>query len=97
MTEQQRTRLRLKQDFLVMLAGMSNYEEYLRIDEKDTAPSIAQLRIAVYPDWEGIVDGHIQSMANRMSPKVGVPDFAYLAASMPHTHNYECIDASGRI
>ena len=69
-----------------MLAGMSNYEEYLRIDEKDTAPSIAQLRIAVYPDWEGIVDGHIQSMANRMSPKVGVPDFAYLAASMPHTH-----------
>ena len=69
-----------------MLAGMSNYEEYLRIDEKDTAPSIAQLRIALYPDWEGIVDGHIQSMANRMSPKVGVPDFAYLAASMPHTH-----------
>ncbi len=79
-----------------MLAGMSNYEEYLRIDEKDTAPSIAQLRIAVYPDWEGIVDRHIQSMANRMSPKVGVPDFAYLAASMPHTNNYECIDASGR-
>ena len=76
-----------------MLAEMSNCEESLRIDEKDTAPSIAQLRIAVYLDWEGIVDMHIRSMANRMSPRVGVPDFASLAASLPHTNNYECIDA----
>ena len=60
-----------------MLAEMSNKDESLRIDEKSSAPTVADLRKVIHPSWECTVDYHINSIARDLS--VGVPNFEYLS------------------
>lgn len=81
MTDTQATRLRMKQDFLIMLSvDMGGFPESFRITDHAGAPTIRQIREFVYPDWEHTVDSKIRELAASYSPKVGVPNFDNLAS-----------------
>ena len=77
-----RTRLRLKQDFLSMLAeDMAGYPPSFRIAEHPGSPTLADIRRYVYPEWEHSIDSQIGSLAESNYPVVGVPDFEAMAES----------------
>jgi len=74
--EQIRTRLRLEQDFLIMLvADMSHFDENLPLTEG--APTCKQMRQYVYPEWESTILQSINTWAKEH--RVGVPNFDRLA------------------
>lgn len=76
------TELRLKQDFLLMLAvDMMQFPESFKITDHPGAPTVAELRPFIHPDWENTIDMKIKELAEYQYPKVSVPDFKYLAES----------------
>ena len=75
-TDRQREELRLKQDFLAMLTDMGNFPGHFRIAEEAGAPSVADIRKYIYPDWEHTIDRQIRALAKEQG--VGVPDFSRL-------------------
>lgn len=97
MSDLERRRLRLKQDFLVMLAEMGKFPENLHITDHPGAPTLAKIREFVYPEWEHSVDAKIRELAAAQSPKVGVPDFDALARRKdnPHTTRGEMVRLTG--
>lgn len=77
MNDTQRTRLRLTQDFLLMLAvDMQQLPETLRVAE-NCPVTLAQLRGLVFPEWEGLLLQQVHALAAELH--VGVPDFQQLA------------------
>ncbi len=88
--------LRMKQDFLIMLAvDMEAYPETHVLTEG--GPTLAQMRRYVYPDWEGYIDSTIRRIAGDRN--VSVPDFEALAVktrSNPPLPNESVQDQSWR-
>ena len=79
MTDEKRAELRMKQDFLLMLAvDMRNTPESFRVYDHPGAPTLAQLRGAIHPDWEVSMDHQIRTLAEES--KMPVPDFKYLCS-----------------
>ena len=75
MTDQHRARLRVKQDFLLMLVvDMGNTPETLRLAEG--GPTLADVRRFVYPEWEGRVDMLLSAWAEEF--RVGLPDWGHV-------------------
>lgn len=72
MSDKQRQILRLKQDFLLMLAA--RFDQRLAVTEG--GPRLEQLREYIYPEWENYVDHQIKMLAKEQN--IGVPDFAKL-------------------
>lgn len=80
MTDLKRTELRLKQDFLLMLAvDMKGYDGSIHIDEKASSPTLRSLRYYLFPEWEGFIDNQIRSLAAAQRPAIRVPDFTFIA------------------
>ena len=75
-TDRERDELRLKQDFLLMLAGNANVPESYRITDHPGAPTLSDIRKYIYPDWEHTIDHQIRELAREQ--KIGVPDFSRL-------------------
>jgi hypothetical protein len=79
MENNKRSEIRLKQDFLLMLAvDMRNTPESFRIYDHPGAPMLSELRGTIHPDWEVTIDHQIRTLA--AESKVSVPDFKYLAS-----------------
>lgn len=77
LTDKDRLRLRLKQDFLLMLVvDMSGKPEDLPIDE--AGPTLAALRRFVFPEWEGRVNALLSHWAGEQRPVVTVPNWEKL-------------------
>ena len=70
------TRLRLKQDFLLMLTVDNlGTAEHLAID--DGGPSLASLRPYIWPEWEYRIDQLIRFQAAEQH--IGIPNWATCA------------------
>ncbi len=73
--QETRSRLRLEQDFLIMLlADMSHFDENLPLTEG--APCVRQMRQFVFPEWEGTIMQSLRTWAKEH--RVSVPDFNHL-------------------
>ncbi len=70
------TRLRLIQDFLLMLTDMRNLPRSLHIAENSPI-KLSMLTRAIYPEWESTMLTQIRDFAK--DSRVGVPDFQQLA------------------
>lgn len=76
-SDSERDELRLKQDFLIMLAvDNAGFPESYRITDHAGAPTLSDLRAYIYPDWEHAIDQQIRELAREQ--RVGVPDFGRL-------------------
>jgi hypothetical protein len=62
MTNQDRSRIRNKQDKLLELAAKRNIPDHYRITTHPGAPTVAQLRDHIWPQWEGDIDQSIRSL-----------------------------------
>jgi hypothetical protein len=72
MTDRHRARLRVKQDFLLMLVvDMGGMAEALHVTEG--GPTLADMRRFVYPEWEGHVDRLVAYWAEEHH--VGLPNW----------------------
>lgn len=77
LTDKDRLRLRLKQDFLLMLVvDMSGKPEDIQIDEG--GPTLAALRRFVFPEWEGRVNALLSHWAWEQRPRVNLPNWEKL-------------------
>ena len=76
MTDLQRRQLRMKQDFLLMIAvDMCGHPESRLITEG--GPSLASLRGCIHPEWSNYIDTAIRLLAK--DNNVAVPDFGRLS------------------
>lgn len=71
-----RSRVKLTQEFLLMLTDMQQLPRDLRIAE-NCPITLNQLAIAIYPEWEPLVNVQIAEHATMVG--VGVPDFTECA------------------
>jgi hypothetical protein len=58
MTDVERKRLRRKQDTLISLVKPESH--HLHLTTERHSPTIEDLKHAIYPKWEGAVDGAIE-------------------------------------
>ena len=63
----------------MLAVDMAQFDESLRIDEASTAPTLAALRGAIWPEWEYRVDASIRDLTTNRFPAVMVPNFHRLA------------------